>query len=80
MHPQTDPGDWSDDRIRDELQARVAGAGATIRTGRISSRSVLQFRSFVREPMQYGRLFLAGSQVRILSAREWNRSSEAGGP
>ncbi|HEX2075207.1 MAG TPA: 4-hydroxybenzoate 3-monooxygenase [Geodermatophilus sp.] len=58
--PATDPDSWSDERIWEELQARVAGAGATIRTGRIFSKSVLQFRSFVCEPMQYRRLFLAG--------------------
>src|SRR5215204_5278826 len=58
--PQTNVDDWSEDRIWAEIQARVAGAGATIKTGRIFQKSVLQFRSFVCEPMQYGRLFLAG--------------------
>jgi p-hydroxybenzoate 3-monooxygenase len=58
--PATNPDDWSEDRIWDELQARVAGAGATIRTGTIFRKDILQFRSFVCEPMQYGRLFLAG--------------------
>jgi p-hydroxybenzoate 3-monooxygenase len=58
--PETDADDWSEDQIWDELQARVAGAGATIQTGRIFQRDVLQFRSFVCEPMQHGRLFLAG--------------------
>jgi p-hydroxybenzoate 3-monooxygenase len=58
--PDTDPGSWSDDEIWEELQARVAGAGATLRTGPIFQRSVLGFRSFVCEPMQHGRLFLAG--------------------
>jgi p-hydroxybenzoate 3-monooxygenase len=59
-HPETDPDDWSDDRIWDELQARVAGAGATIESGPIFQKAILQFRSFVCEPMQHGRLFLAG--------------------
>jgi p-hydroxybenzoate 3-monooxygenase len=58
--PGTDPDDWSEDRIWEELQARVAGAGATIKTGPIFQKAILQFRSFVCEPMQYGRLFLAG--------------------
>src|SRR5215218_9417749 len=58
--PETDPGDWSEDRIWEELQARVADAGATIKTGPIFQKAILQFRSFVCEPMQYGRLFLAG--------------------
>ena len=58
--PETDPDDWSEDRIWDEIQARVAGAGATLKSGPIFQKSILQFRSFVCEPMQYGRLFLAG--------------------
>ena len=56
----TDPGDWSDDRIWEEIQARVGTAGATIKTGKIFAKGVLQFRRYVYEPMQYGRLFLAG--------------------
>jgi p-hydroxybenzoate 3-monooxygenase len=58
--PETNPDDWPEDRIWEELQARVAGAGATIKTGPIFQKAILQFRSFVCEPMQYGRLFLAG--------------------
>jgi glyoxylase-like metal-dependent hydrolase (beta-lactamase superfamily II) len=49
------PYEWSQDRIWEEIQARVAGAGATIKTGNIFQKSILQFRSFVCEPMQYGR-------------------------
>jgi p-hydroxybenzoate 3-monooxygenase len=58
--PATNPADWSEDRIWEEIQARVAGAGATIKTGTIFRKDILQFRSFVCEPMQYGRLYLAG--------------------
>jgi p-hydroxybenzoate 3-monooxygenase len=58
--PETDVEDWSDDRIWTELEARVSGAGAQLKTGPIFQKSVLQFRSYVCEPMQYGRLFLAG--------------------
>jgi p-hydroxybenzoate 3-monooxygenase len=61
--PEVDVDDWSEDRIWEELQARVAGAGATIKTGTIFQKSVLQFRSFVCEPMQYGRLYLAGDSA-----------------
>lgn len=61
---QVDPDDtvdnWSDDRIWNELHTRVSGEGAQIKEGRIFDKSILQFRSFVCEPMQYGRLFLAG--------------------
>jgi len=58
--PDTDPDDWSESRIWEEIEARVAGAGATIKTGSIFKKDILQFRSFVCEPMQYGRLYLAG--------------------
>ncbi len=40
--------------------ARLAPAGVSLKTGGIFKKDVLQFRSFVCEPMQYGRLFLAG--------------------
>jgi p-hydroxybenzoate 3-monooxygenase len=60
VDPSTSTDDWSDDRIWEELQARTAGAGATIKAGPIFRKDVLQFRSFVCEPMQYGRLYLAG--------------------
>jgi p-hydroxybenzoate 3-monooxygenase len=58
--PETNVDDWSDQQIWDEIQARVAGVGAALKTGAIFQKSVLQFRSFVCEPMQYGRLYLAG--------------------
>ncbi len=58
--PATNVDDWSDDRIWEEFQARLAPSGATVQTGPIFRKDVLQFRSFVCEPMQYGRLFLAG--------------------
>src|SRR5215207_4056157 len=58
--PDTDPDDWSQDRIWAELTARVAGEDASVTEGRIFAKSILQFRSFVCEPMQYGRLYLAG--------------------
>ncbi|MBM7244430.1 4-hydroxybenzoate 3-monooxygenase [Rhodococcus fascians] len=64
---QVDPEDtvdeWSDDRIWDELHKRVDGEGAEVREGTIFSKSVLQFRSFVCEPLQHGRLFLAGDSA-----------------
>jgi p-hydroxybenzoate 3-monooxygenase len=65
MYLQCDPDEdvaaWSDDRIWAELQARVAGPdGFELKTGPITDKAVLQFRSFVAEPMRYGRLLLAG--------------------
>jgi p-hydroxybenzoate 3-monooxygenase len=58
--PDTDVDDWPDDRIWEEFDARLAPSGAGVTTGPIFRKDVLQFRSFVCEPMQYGRLFLAG--------------------
>jgi 4-hydroxybenzoate 3-monooxygenase len=58
--PADDVADWSDDRIWEELQARVGANGYTLKEGPITSRSVLPFRSFVQEPMHHGRLVLAG--------------------
>ncbi|MFE7424074.1 MULTISPECIES: 4-hydroxybenzoate 3-monooxygenase [unclassified Streptomyces] len=51
---------WSDDRIWTELQARLDANGHVLKEGPITSRTVLPFRSFVQEPMHYGRLVLAG--------------------
>jgi p-hydroxybenzoate 3-monooxygenase len=58
--PATDVDDWPDDRIWEEFEARLAPSGASVKAGPIFRKDVLQFRSFVCEPMQYGRLFLAG--------------------
>jgi p-hydroxybenzoate 3-monooxygenase len=52
---------WSDDRIWSELHRRLDLAdGPPINDGPIFERGITAFRSFVVEPMQYGRLFLAG--------------------
>jgi p-hydroxybenzoate 3-monooxygenase len=65
MYFQCDPNDrienWSDDRIWSELQARVAGDdGFRLKEGRIFQKNIVPMRSYVCEPMQYGRLYLAG--------------------
>lgn len=58
--PATDPNAWSDDQIWAELGARVAADGVQLEDGPILQKDVLEFRSLVCEPMQHGRLFLAG--------------------
>ena len=58
--PATAVDDWSDDRIWAEFAARLAPAGVKVQDGPIFKKDVLQFRSFVAEPMQRGRLFLVG--------------------
>jgi p-hydroxybenzoate 3-monooxygenase len=55
---------WPDDRIWERLQARL-GLDPGFR-GPILERGVTQMRSFVCEPMQHGRLFLAGDAAHIV--------------
>ena len=59
--------EWPDARIWDELQKRLAtDAGFTIQPGELLEKGVTTMRSFVVEPMQYGRLFLAGDAAHIV--------------
>ena len=64
MYFQCDPQEradaWSDEQIWAELRARVDGDGFALQEGRIVDRTVIPLRSYVCEPMRYGRLFLAG--------------------
>ncbi|MEU6140422.1 4-hydroxybenzoate 3-monooxygenase [Streptomyces sp. NPDC047081] len=63
----TDPEDWPDDRIWDELAARFAvDADWTLRRGPITAKSVTPMRSYVHEPMRHGRLLLAGDAAHIV--------------
>jgi p-hydroxybenzoate 3-monooxygenase len=64
--PDEDLANWPDHRIWSELQARLALAGWTLTEGPILQRGVTGMRSFVVEPMQYGRLFLAGDSAHIV--------------
>src|SRR5258707_2385369 len=71
MYIQCDPQDeianWSDEMILEELQARLATTDHwQLRVGPIIQKSILAMRSFVIEPMQYGRLFLAGDAAHIV--------------
>ncbi|MFE0525885.1 4-hydroxybenzoate 3-monooxygenase [Streptomyces sp. NPDC058954] len=63
----TDPDDWPDDRVWDELAARFAvDADWTLRRGPITAKSVTPMRSYVHEPMRHGRLLLAGDAAHIV--------------
>ncbi len=64
--PEEDLAAWSDDRIWSELSTRLACDGFTLRDGPITQRGVTPMRSFVVEPMQYGRLFLVGDAAHIV--------------
>ena len=58
---------WSDDRFWDELRARLdPQAAETVITGPSIEKGVAPLRSFVAEPMRFGRLFLAGDAAHIV--------------
>ena len=59
--------DWSDDAFWDELKRRLpADVAAALVTGPSIEKSIAPLRSFVAEPMQWGRLFLAGDAAHIV--------------
>ncbi|MGH8720445.1 MAG: 4-hydroxybenzoate 3-monooxygenase [Burkholderiales bacterium] len=71
LYLQCDPEDelrqWPDARIWEELHARLANReNWQLTEGRIFQKGVIAMRSFVAEPMQYGRLFLAGDAAHIV--------------
>lgn len=67
--PDEDAEDWSDDQIWEELHLRLArNDGWSLAEGPIIEKAVAPMRSFVAEPMQHGRLFLAGDAVHIVPA------------
>lgn len=59
--------DWSDDRFWEELKRRLPDdLAAKLVTGPSIEKSIAPMRSFVTEPMQYGRLFLLGDAAHIV--------------
>ena len=59
--------DWPDERLWDELGARLGDDTARrITRGPALEKSIAPLRSFVAEPMRYGRLFLAGDAAHIV--------------
>lgn len=58
---------WPDDRFWQEFKARCPeDMAASIVTGPSIEKSIAPLRSFVAEPMRYGRLFLAGDAAHIV--------------
>jgi p-hydroxybenzoate 3-monooxygenase len=59
--------DWPDDRFWHELKTRFPTELADrITVGQVIEKSIAPLRSFVAEPMQYGRVFLAGDAAHIV--------------
>jgi p-hydroxybenzoate 3-monooxygenase len=59
--------DWSDDRFWDEFKRRIGeDVAARMSTGPSIEKSIAPLRSFVAEPMRYGKLFLAGDAAHIV--------------
>lgn len=67
--PRDDVDRWPDARIWEELHARLENVeGWRLAEGRIIHKSIVAMRSFVVEPMQFGRLYLAGDAAHIVPA------------
>jgi len=65
--PYEDVSDWSDERIWQELEIRLSGGTDwTLTKGPILQKGVTGMRSFVIEPLQYGRMYLAGDAAHIV--------------
>jgi p-hydroxybenzoate 3-monooxygenase len=57
--------DWPDERFWDEFVRRL-GPGVRVTRGNSFEKSIAPLRSFVAEPMRYGRLFLLGDAAHIV--------------
>lgn len=59
--------EWSDDRFWDEIRRRLpAETAEAVTTGPSIEKSIAPLRSFVAEPMRFGRLFLVGDAAHIV--------------
>ena len=65
--PDEDIENWPDDRIWSELRVRLAtDDGWKLVQGPVLNKNITEMRSFVVEPMRYGRLYLAGDAAHIV--------------
>ena len=65
--PEEDIGNWPDARIWEDLHTRLeTDDGWKLSEGAITEKGITGMRSFVVEPMQYGRIFLAGDAAHIV--------------
>jgi p-hydroxybenzoate 3-monooxygenase len=63
--PDEDIENWPDERIWEELHLRLGGTRKLVE-GKMLQKGVTPMRSFVAEPMQHGRLFIAGDAAHIV--------------
>ena len=68
VDPSEDIEDWPDDRIWEQLRLRLAADDWELHDGPVIEKNIALMRSFVVEPMQFGRLFLAGDAAHIVPA------------
>jgi p-hydroxybenzoate 3-monooxygenase len=66
VEPDDDIANWPDDRIWAELHTRLASPGWSLVEGPVLEKGITSMRAFVVEPMQYGRLYLAGDAAHIV--------------
>jgi len=65
--PDEDIADWPDERIWRELHRRLdSDGGWRLAEGPVIQKGITAMRSFVAEPMRFGRLFLAGDAAHIV--------------
>ena len=64
--PDEDIAQWPDERIWEELALRLDATDLTLKEGPILQKGVTPMRSFVSDPMQHGRLYLAGDAAHIV--------------
>jgi p-hydroxybenzoate 3-monooxygenase len=65
-NPDDDLALWPDEKIWIELHARLDLGSWKLNEGHIFQKGITGMRSFVVEPMQYGKLFLAGDSAHIV--------------
>ena len=66
-HPDADLADWPDERVWEELRIRLGPDYADdLKAGPVVEKSLTPMRSFVAEPLRFGRLFLAGDSGHIV--------------
>ena len=82
LYIQVDPAerieDWPDDRIWEQLRLRLAAEGWELHDGPVIEKGIAAMRSFVIEPMQFGRLFLAGDAAHIVPRHGGQRPEPRG--